>query len=179
MRKKSASRVPVNYHVFSTAWGSAAIAWTERGVCGVVLPGPDERKIKAAILAEYPEAVPARPAPVADAVKEIKDYFMRRNPKFSARLDLSWATPFQARVYRAMLKIPAGRTISYGELAARIGSPGASRAVGAVNAANRIPLLIPCHRVIASSGALGGYSAAGGVKTKQRLLDLEKGSRPL
>ncbi len=177
--KKKTPRGRVSYRVFSTAWGSAAIAWTERGVCGLVLPGPDACKVEARLRAEYPDAAPARPAPVALVIGEIREYFRGRNFRFSAPLDLSWATPFQARVYKAMLKIPAGRTVSYGELAARIGSPGASRAVGAANAANRIPLIVPCHRVIASSGALGGYSAPGGVRTKQRLLDLERGTRPL
>ena len=85
-------------------------------------------------------------------------------------------SPFQRRVLRAALRIPYGRVSTYGEIAAEIGNPRAARAVGRALGANPIPLVVPCHRVIAGSGALGGYSAAGGVRVKRKLLDLEVGS---
>jgi methylated-DNA-[protein]-cysteine S-methyltransferase len=88
-------------------------------------------------------------------------------------VDLGPQTPFQRRVTACCRSIPRGRTLSYGELAARAGSPGAGRAVGQCMAANRVPLVIPCHRVVRSNGALGGYSGAGGQKLKRLLLDLE------
>jgi methylated-DNA-[protein]-cysteine S-methyltransferase len=84
-----------------------------------------------------------------------------------------WRTEFQARVAAHCRRIPYGQTCSYAELAARAGSPGAARAVGSVMRSNRVPLIIPCHRVVGSGGALGGYSGAEGLATKRRLLVLE------
>lgn len=94
-------------------------------------------------------------------------------------LDVEYAPPtrFARRTLEACRKIPLGDTISYAELASRAGSPGAARAAGQVMANNRIPLIIPCHRVVGSGGRLGGYSAPGGIATKQRLLELEAASR--
>jgi methylated-DNA-[protein]-cysteine S-methyltransferase len=88
-------------------------------------------------------------------------------------LDPGPQTPFQRRVTACCRSIPPGRTLSYGEVAAKAGSPGAGRAVGQCMAANRFPLVIPCHRVVRSNGALGGYSGPGGQKLKRLLLDLE------
>lgn len=89
-------------------------------------------------------------------------------------VDLSGCTPFAARVYRECRKIRSGTTMSYGDLAAKAGSPNAARAVGTAMARNRISLLIPCHRVVASGGKIGGYSAPQGLKLKERLLKLER-----
>ncbi len=105
-----------------------------------------------------------------EACRQIDEYFAGRRHAF--RLALAPAgTPFQRRVWRALLEIPAGTAITYGELARRIGRPGAARAVGRANGANPVPLVIPCHRVVAANG-LGGYSG-GGEKIKRRLLELE------
>jgi methylated-DNA-[protein]-cysteine S-methyltransferase len=82
-------------------------------------------------------------------------------------------TPFQQRVVETVRAIPRGETKSYGEVAALVGSPGAARAVGTVMATNPVPIIVPCHRVVGSAGGLGGFSAAGGVSTKQWMLDLE------
>ncbi len=94
--------------------------------------------------------------------------------EINAELDLSFATPFQREVYQTLATVPYGETWSYGELAAAIGRPGASRAVGSANANNPVPLIVPCHRVIRADGALGGFSAPGGVGLKERMLELEK-----
>ena len=88
-------------------------------------------------------------------------------------VDAGPRTAFGRRMLRCCRQIPYGRTLTYGQLADRAGSPGAARAVGNCMAGNRIPLVIPCHRVIASDGGLGGYSAVGGLRMKQRLLELE------
>ena len=89
------------------------------------------------------------------------------------QIDPGPQTEFQRRVTRLCRRIPYGQTLSYGQLAAGAGSPNAARAVGRCMAANRVPLVVPCHRVVASDGRLGGYSAIGGIATKHRLLDLE------
>ncbi len=91
-------------------------------------------------------------------------------------IDLSRLTAFQKRVVRELRKVPYGKTLSYGQLAARAGSPKAARAVGSVMAQNRVPLVIPCHRVVGSSGHLGGFSAPRGVAFKKQLLALEADS---
>lgn len=88
-------------------------------------------------------------------------------------VDLSHLTPFQSRIVRIVRRIPYGRTLSYGEVAKKAGSPRAARAVGSVMANNRYPIVIPCHRVVAAGGGLGGFSAPGGVRYKERLLGLE------
>lgn len=90
-------------------------------------------------------------------------------------VDLKPATTFQRRVLDRARRIPLGTTMTYGQLAAEVGFPGAARAVGRTMATNRIPLVIPCHRVVAADGSLCGFSAQGGVRTKQRLLELEAG----
>lgn len=93
------------------------------------------------------------------------------------RLDPGPQTDFQRRVIACCRRIPFGKTLSYGQLAAQAGSKRAARAVGNCMAANRIPLIIPCHRVVAAGGNLGGYSAPGGIRTKRRLLELEAAAR--
>ena len=92
-------------------------------------------------------------------------------------IDLEEATPFRKRVLEQTRKIAYGQKLTYGELAARAGKPGAARAVGAVMASNPLPIVIPCHRVVASGGSLGGFSAPQGIELKRRLLEMEATSR--
>jgi methylated-DNA-[protein]-cysteine S-methyltransferase len=105
------------------------------------------------------------------AQKQLEEYFAGRRCRFDLSLDLSAGTPFQQSVWRGLLQIPYGATLSYGQLAQNLGKPAAVRAVGAANGRNPISIIVPCHRVVASDGALTGY--AGGVSNKQKLLDLE------
>ena len=122
---------------------------------------------------------PARPEPdwqenpsaLAEVVRQLRAYFVGELEAF----DISLApkgTPFQQKVWSELQKIPYGDTISYGELARRIGNSNASRAVGLANGSNPIPIVIPCHRVIGSNGKLTGYG--GGLPIKEKLLALEK-----
>lgn len=111
------------------------------------------------------------PAAIVETLDQVESYFDHRLHKFSLPLDPA-GTEFQRRVWWALADIPYGGTESYGQLAARIGSPTACRAVGAANGRNPIPLVLPCHRVIGSSGSLTGYG--GGLELKQRLLDHER-----
>lgn len=108
--------------------------------------------------------------PFRAALRQLDAYFHGELREFD--LDLSpVGTEFQKKVWRTLRRIPYGKTISYGDLARRIGQPNASRAVGAANGRNRLPIVIPCHRVIAHDGTLGGYG--GGLSVKKRLLVLE------
>lgn len=104
------------------------------------------------------------------AIGQLREYFAGGRTEFDLPL-APRGTPFQLAVWGALRKIPYGQTISYGELAARIGNPKASRAVGSANGANQIPIVIPCHRVIAAGGKLGGFG--GGLPVKEALLALE------
>ncbi|MCO5145772.1 MAG: methylated-DNA--[protein]-cysteine S-methyltransferase [Aquamicrobium sp.] len=102
---------------------------------------------------------------------QLREYFDGTRQEFDLPLDMR-GTAFQLAVWRELARIPYGETISYGELARRIGQPEASRAVGAANGANPIPIVIPCHRVIGANGSLSGFG--GGIETKKRLLALER-----
>ena len=106
-----------------------------------------------------------------EATRQLRAYFAGELETFSIKLAPE-GTPFQQKVWRELLEIPYGETISYGELARRIGNPNASRAVGLANGSNPIPIIIPCHRVIGSNGKLTGYG--GGLPIKEKLLALEK-----
>ncbi len=109
---------------------------------------------------------------LAEAGKQIDLYLKGSLPKFSLPLKVS-GTPFQLAVWRAIAKVPFGKTVSYGEIATAIGKPKAARAVGAAVGANPTPFLVGCHRVLGSSGSITGYSGGQGIKTKKLLLDHE------
>ena len=111
------------------------------------------------------------PAPLTEAVRQLQAYFAGDLETFNLRL-APQGTPFQMEVWQRLRDIPYGQTISYGELARRIGNPKASRAVGLANGSNPIPIVIPCHRVIGSNGKLTGYG--GGLPIKEKLLALER-----
>lgn len=117
----------------------------------------------------------ARTTLLAEAVRQLHDYFDGTRTGFELPLAPN-GSPFQLRVWQALRDIPAGETRSYGDLARLLGS--AARAVGQANGANPIPIIIPCHRVVAAGGALGGYSGEGGAATKRWLLDHERRARP-
>lgn len=106
-----------------------------------------------------------------DAFAQLRAYFAGERTRFDLPLELA-GTSFQNAVWSALLDIPYGETVSYGELAKRIGRPTASRAVGAANGANPLPIVVPCHRVIGANGSLTGFG--GGIETKQYLLQHER-----
>lgn len=118
----------------------------------------------------------ARAGPVREASRQLEGYFARRRTTFELPLDAR-GTPFQERVWQELQKIPYGQTVSYGELAKRIGQPTASRALGGANGANPIPIIIPCHRVVGADGSLTGFG--GGIALKRKLLAFEAGQRAL
>jgi methylated-DNA-[protein]-cysteine S-methyltransferase len=112
--------------------------------------------------------------PDTSLVRRLQEYAAGRADSFhDVAVDFGPVSDFRRRVYEQCREIPLGRTMSYAELAAKAGAPGAARAVGNCMAANGIPLLVPCHRVVCTDGSLGSYSAAGGVATKRKILALE------
>jgi AraC family transcriptional regulator, regulatory protein of adaptative response / methylated-DNA-[protein]-cysteine methyltransferase len=155
--------------------GVALVAATDRGLCAVRLGGAaDGAELAAALHGEYPGAAVTRDdAGLGDVAALVADLAVG-HPRPDVRslpLDVH-ATAFRRRVWEALRRIPAGETRSYGQVAAAIGAPGAARAVGAACGANPIPIVVPCHRVVASDGSLHGY--AYGLARKKQLLDAER-----
>ncbi|HPZ99083.1 MAG TPA: methylated-DNA--[protein]-cysteine S-methyltransferase [Phycisphaerae bacterium] len=109
--------------------------------------------------------------------KQLRDYFAGKPVRFDVDIDLGNVSEFRRKVLTACAQLDYGQTATYGELAQRIGKPLASRAVGAALGQNRLPLVIPCHRVVGCNGSLGGFSAEQGIAVKRWLLDLEAGKR--
>lgn len=122
----------------------------------------------------HPELTHAPAGLPSQALLQVHEYLAGNRRHFTFAIDWSIFTAFQAAVYRAVIDIPYGTTRSYAQVAAAIGRPKAARAVGSANAANPLPIIIPCHRLVGSDGSLRGYGGTGGTKTKQWLLDLEK-----
>nr|WP_279571262.1 methylated-DNA--[protein]-cysteine S-methyltransferase [Streptomyces hainanensis] len=121
-----------------------------------------------------PESTPA-PAAFREAADQLTAYFAGGRTRFELRI-ATGGTPFQRSVWERLVTIPYGTTLSYGELARELGRPTAARAVGAANGANPVPIVVPCHRVLAASGDLTGFGL-GGVARKRLLLSLESGQR--
>jgi methylated-DNA-[protein]-cysteine S-methyltransferase len=158
--------------IFDTPFGRMAVSATARGLTRVFLPNEAEALHVSAVLPE-PRRAGAAGALAARAELEILQYLAGspRRLKFTVPVDLSAAPTFHGKVLRALARIPYGQTVTYGELAARVGRPHGARAVGVAAATNPVPLVVPCHRVVASGGGLGGYG--GGLDLKRRLLGLE------
>jgi methylated-DNA-[protein]-cysteine S-methyltransferase len=161
--------------LFETAIGWCGIAWNGRGIAGVQLPEADENHTRKRMLQRFPAAGEAIPPPEIRRVVENIVALLDGEPSdlSDAELDMASVPPFHRRVYEVARSIPAGGTLSYGEVAARLGAPGAARAVGQALGQNPFPILVPCHRVLAAGGKIGGFSAHGGTATKERMLTLE------
>ncbi len=166
----------VRYGLVPTAFGELLVATTERGVCYIDLNvGPDARA-SVTRLEQWALRRLTRPELQADGdaasehARQLVEYAAGGRRRFELPLDLV-GTDFERSVWRELRRIGYGETTTYGEVARRLGSPGASRAVGGANGSNPVPIVVPCHRVLAAGGALGGFSA--GLAWKRRLLALE------
>ena len=157
-------------HSFKSEIGTIRIASTSKGLAILTLPGESEKYFKDLLKKNLSEHIIKRGGSFNDQVeKQIKEYLDGKLKKFSVKLDWQ-TTSFRKKALKQIAKIPYGKTKTYGEIAEAIGNPKASRAVGSANATNKIPIIIPCHRVLASNG-LGGYR--GGLKMKKKLLKIE------
>jgi methylated-DNA-[protein]-cysteine S-methyltransferase len=166
----------MRYHVFDTAMGFCAIAWSDAGVARFQLPVKSAEAAERLMMRRADDAEPgAPPDEIAAIVAAAKRYFAGEEMDFShVRLDLGGEDTFVARVYEALRRVGWGRTTTYGALAKEVGAPReAARDVGEAMARNPAPLIIPCHRVLAAGGKVGGFSASGGATTKIRMLELE------
>ena len=164
--------VVYRYVSFQTQWGWVAFACRDELVCRLVFGMANRRVVEGALLDDQPEQRDSQRS--SDLLEELQrsliDYFAGAVGKFNCRVDGSHLSDFGRAVVAQCCRVRPGETISYGELAGKIGKPKSARPVGAIMAANRTPILIPCHRVVSADGSLGGYSAYGGIKTKRRLL---------
>ncbi|HEY1724460.1 MAG TPA: methylated-DNA--[protein]-cysteine S-methyltransferase [Steroidobacteraceae bacterium] len=164
-----------SYALFQTAIGGCGIAWGRDGIVALQLPASTQSATLARLLRAHPGARLQRPDPARQRVIDDIVALLAGEPRDlrQARLDLSAVPPFHRQVYEVVRAIPPGRTRSYGEVAALCGDRQAARAVGQAMARNPIPIIVPCHRVLAAGGRSGGFSAPGGVTTKLRLLTIE------
>ena len=163
-------RPAIRFDSIRTPVGLVFVGVSERGVCDVTVDETSAERYRVR-LAEWATDVQRDPRAVAPALDEIDSYFSGQRTRFSVPVDLRRASGFTSRVLRATRQIPFGRVESYGDIARRIGSPGASRAVGGALGRNPVPIIVPCHRVIARARRLGGFS--GGLVVKSALLQLE------
>jgi O-6-methylguanine DNA methyltransferase len=167
---------PPSYCVFDTAIGHCAIAWKANAIVRLQLPEASDSLTRARLLRHLPDATQVDPPPsVHTAIERIRALLRGEGDDLAdLALDLDAVSPFHRRVYEFVRTIGPGRTTTYGEVAARIGEPGAARAVGQALGENPFAPVVPCHRVLAAGGRSGGFSASGGVETKLRMLEIEK-----
>ena len=166
----------MNLAVFDTAIGACGIAWGEHGITGVWLPESSADALRARMQRRLPESREAPPrADVQHAIDDIVA-LLGGEPRdlLDVALDLRAVPAFHRRVYDIARHIAPGATLSYGEVAQRLGEPGAARAVGQALGRNPFPIIVPCHRVLAAHAGSGGFSAPGGVATKLKLLTIER-----
>jgi methylated-DNA-[protein]-cysteine S-methyltransferase len=169
----------IAFALFDTAIGHCAIVWNARGIAGVGFPESTEQATRKRILRRHPSAREASPPPdVREVIDDIVALLAGTPRDFrKVRLDMAGLSDLQRRVYDIAREIPAGATLTYGEIAERLGDRLLARDVGEALGHNPFPIIVPCHRVLAAGGKLGGFSAPGGARTKLRLLAIE-GSQP-
>jgi methylated-DNA-[protein]-cysteine S-methyltransferase len=165
------------YALFETGIGTCGVAWGVNGVVGLVLP-ESSRPVAADRLArmgpDLVEAAPPFPAAIDRLIRDVRRLLDgARIDLGTVTIDLSRVPEFDRRVYEVARGIPPGQTLTYGDVATRLGDAGLARAVGQALGRNPFPIVVPCHRVVAAGGEIGGFSAAGGAATKRRMLAIE------
>ena len=160
---------------FDTSIGRCGVAWGERGIVGIQLPESREADTRLRLLKKHPGAVEASPpAEIQRSLDGIVALLAGESTDLSTVvLDMSHVPPFHRKVYEAARTVPPGATLSYGEIAKQLGAAGSARAVGQALGRNPFAVVVPCHRVLAAGGRIGGFSANGGIATKLRMLSIE------
>jgi methylated-DNA-[protein]-cysteine S-methyltransferase len=163
------------YALFDTAIGRCGIAWTPRGIVAACLPEAEERRARARLARRCPGATEQLPPPNVQRAIDRVVALLRGTADDLAdiALDMGGIPQFNARVYAVARTIPPGATLTYGDIARRLGAPELAREVGQAMGQNPFPPIVPCHRVVAAGRKSGGFSARGGVATKLRLLAIE------
>jgi methylated-DNA-[protein]-cysteine S-methyltransferase len=164
----------VELTLFDTPIGRCGVAWHGDGICGVQLPESDPADTRRRLEDRFDAAEGTPPAAIRDAIdRMVASLRGEADDLADIPLDLGALPRFQQQVFAVVRTIPAGETMSYGEVAAAAGSPGAARAVGQALGRNPFPIVIPCHRVLAAGGRIGGFTATGGTAVKARMLATE------
>jgi len=163
------------FTLFDTRIGRCGLAWGGRGIVGVQLPEARDTDTHARLLHRFPQAREATPPPAVQHAVEAITALLRGEARdlSTVALDMDGVSAFHRRVYDAARAIPPGSTLSYGEVATRLGVEGSARAVGQALGRNPFAIIVPCHRVLAAGGRTGGFSASGGITTKLRMLAIE------
>jgi methylated-DNA-[protein]-cysteine S-methyltransferase len=163
------------YAVLETRLGRILVTRTDRGLNNLLFHQPTWGKFFEELEERKDLELARSESKFSSLKKQLKDYFSGKKVRFTEKLDLSPGSPFEQKVWKKMLQIPYGKTISYKKLAQMVGNSRKARAVGNACARNPLPIIVPCHRVIKSDGGLGGYG--GGIERKRRLLDLESSKK--
>ncbi len=163
------------FALFDTAIGRCGIVWGARGLLCVQLPEARPSETRARLSQRFPDAEETPPPAVVQRTVDRIITLLRGEAADLSQilLDMTNVPPFHRRVYDVARTIPAGATLSYGQVAARLGSPGSARAVGQALGRNPFAIVVPCHRVLAAGGKVGGFSATGGTTTKLKMLGIE------
>ena len=167
--------ITTGFALFTSALGTCGIAWNAEAVTGAQLPEKDAAATRARMRRRFPTAVETTPPP---SVREAMDGIIallrgEHNDLLAIPLAMNELAPFDREVYTAARAIPPGTTVTYGEIAKRIGEPHASQAVGQALGRNPFAPIVPCHRIVAAGGTMHGFSAGGGTATKLRMLTIE------
>ena len=170
----------MEFALFDTAIGWVAVAWTETGIASVVMAEATADSARAGMAKYRPDAVEADPpAVVQAAITRIAAHLAGELDDLrDIALDLDDLSQWRQDVYAVLRSVDPGETITYGEIATRLGNPQAAREVGQAMGSNPVPLIVPCHRVLAADNKMGGFSAPGGVTTKLKLLAIEGAATP-
>jgi O-6-methylguanine DNA methyltransferase len=173
MKKTPTEKRKLFFTVLKTRLCPIGVAASDRGIVYIELNCPDAKKFGRLLSERFDEEVVFKPTiPILKrAARQLTEYSMGKRRSFDLPLDLR-SKGFTRRVQVGVARIPYGKTAAYGEVARRVGSPRAARAVGGAVGANPTPIIIPCHRVVAAGGKLGGFG--GGLPLKRKLLNLEK-----
>ena len=165
-----------HFTIFDTAIGRCGIVWSERGITSVQLPMGDEKKTRSRLQQRHDDLIemppPAKVQAAIDSIVELLEG--KPNDLADVVLDLDGVPEFNRGVYDIARTIPPGKTMTYGDIAKKLGGVELSRDVGQALGRNPCPIVVPCHRVLAASGKSGGFSAPGGVDTKMRMLSIER-----
>jgi len=168
-----------SHHLFETPLGWMGIAWSDRGVTRVLTPQRDREDCQRRLMrldggqTMAVESI-ALPQAITDAVALLTRYAAGETIDFSpVKIDLEGIETFRLDIYDAARRLKFGETVTYGQLAAAAGHPGEARDTGQALGSNPVPIVVPCHRILAAGGKIGGFSAPGGSRTKEKLLALE------
>ena len=167
---------PQGFTLFDTPIGACGVAWSKSGIAGLQLPEADAEATRKRVQRRWPAATEAAPpAGVRRALERIRELLSGAPTDLQdIPLDLDGVPDFNRRVYDVARTIPPGQTLTYGDIAKRLGAgPEAAREVGQALGRNPVAIIVPCHRVLAANGKMGGFSANGGASTKRRMLEIE------